>query len=127
AELGLLFRQGRALQRLRDVRAVAFDKTGTLTLGKPAVTDLVMLPSDSGSMQTTSITEDVVLQWAASLEAHSEHPVAGAVVAHAQARGLNLLPVTHFAVVPGMGVSGRIDGRLVEIGADRYFESKGLA
>ena len=124
AELGLLFRQGRALQRLRDVRAVALDKTGTLTLGKPAVTDIVMLPHNDDS-DVGQLNETELLRYVASVEAQSEHPVGQAVVSFARERELELLPVTEFAAVPGMGVSGRVNGRLIAIGADRFFTANG--
>jgi Cu+-exporting ATPase len=117
AELGILFRKGEALQTLRDVTLIAFDKTGTLTFGKPRLTDLVPAPGQEA---------DALLRLAATVEAHSEHPVAAAIVAAARERGLSLGELKDFASVSGMGVSGRVDGREVFIGAERYMASLGL-
>ncbi|ATQ67314.1 MULTISPECIES: heavy metal translocating P-type ATPase [Methylosinus] len=117
AELGILFRKGEALQSLRDVTLIAFDKTGTLTRGKPALTDLEA---------AAGIDADEALRLAASVEAQSEHPIAGAVVAAAKARGLALGAVQSFVATPGMGVTARVDGRRVAVGALRFMTSLGL-
>ena len=111
AELGILFRKGEALQTLRDVTLIAFDKTGTLTRGKPELTDLVAV---SGA------DANEVLRLVASVEAQSEHPVAGALVAAAEARGLALGSCADFAAIPGMGVTGVALGRKLAIGAERF-------
>lgn len=112
AELGVLFRRGEALQALGQVTRVAFDKTGTLTEGKPSIAEFI---------QDGDWDHDEVLQLAASLESRSEHPLAGAIVSAAEAQPLPLLPVTQFEAVPGAGVRGLVDGRLVAIGAPRLF------
>ena len=117
AELGILFRQGEALQSLRGVRAVAFDKTGTLTLGRPALTDLE--PAEG-------FAEMAVLRLAAAVEGRSEHPIAAAVVEAAKARGLAIPEAEAFESVPGFGASARVDGRRVEIGADRFMQRLGV-
>jgi P-type Cu+ transporter len=116
AELGVLFRKGDALQKLRDARLIAFDKTGTLTLGKPQLTDLIV----------KGLEQNEALRLAASLEAQSEHPIARALVAAAEERNLALSPVTEFAATPGMGVSGVIEGRRITVGAERFMTSLGL-
>ena len=118
AELGVLFRKGEALQALRDVKIVAFDKTGTLTLGKPQLTDLVV---------TDGMDEAAVLRLVASAETLSEHPIARAVVAAAEARDLTLPPAAEFRAHPGHGLSANVEGRRVEIGADRFMASLGLS
>jgi Cu+-exporting ATPase len=110
AEMGTLFRQGTALETLARVDTVALDKTGTLTRGEPELTDLLVEGRD----------EDAVLALIAAAEDHSEHPVARALVAAAKTRGLSLLPADSFEAVPGFGLSAVIDGRQVEVGADRY-------
>ncbi|MCF1450070.1 copper-translocating P-type ATPase [Agrobacterium vitis] len=110
AELGILFRKGEALQTLRHVDVVALDKTGTLTKGKPELTDFVV--SDGFDRAET-------LRLVASLETKSEHPIAEAIVAAAKAEGLSLFDASDFEASPGYGVSGRIDGRTVLVGADR--------
>ncbi|WP_426131401.1 heavy metal translocating P-type ATPase [Pararhizobium sp. PWRC1-1] len=117
AELGILFRKGEALQTLRDVDVVALDKTGTLTKGRPELTDFVV--SDGFDRAET-------LLLVASLETQSEHPIAEAIVAAAKADGLSLSNVSDFEAAPGYGVSGRIDGRTVLVGADRSMTKNGI-
>lgn len=117
ASRGVLFRDGAALQRLRDVRVVALDKTGTLTEGQPRVTDLA--PADG-------VAADEVLALAAGLETRSEHPLAGAVVAAARERGLRVPEPDSFEAVDGFGISGRVAGRAVALGAPRYLDRLGV-
>jgi Cu+-exporting ATPase len=118
AARGVLFRDGAALQRLRDVRVVAFDKTGTLTEGRPRVTDIV---------PGAGAAEDEILMLAAGLESRSEHPLAGAVVAAARERALAIPAAEGFEAVEGFGVSGRVQGLTVAIGAPRYLDRLGIA
>jgi Cu+-exporting ATPase len=117
AERGILFRSGEAIQTLKDVRAVVLDKTGTITQGRPAVTDVV--PAAGAS-------EADVLRLAASLEQGSEHPVAGAVVAAAQARGLNLALPTDVQAVPGQGIKGKVEGIEVLAGKELLLTDCGV-
>lgn len=117
AELGVLFRKGEALQTLSDVTLIAFDKTGTLTDGRPRLTDCVATPGRS---------EGDLLRLAASLETHSEHPLARAVVTAARDRGLPLAPIVDFTATPGMGVAGVSEGTKVAIGAGRFMASLGI-
>ncbi|NBE08385.1 heavy metal translocating P-type ATPase [Paragemmobacter ruber] len=107
AELGVLFRRGEALQRLAEVRTVAFDKTGTLTMGRPVVTDM--------------IGDNAALAQAAAVEAGSEHPLAGAVLAHAAARGVVVPGAEAFEAVPGQGARARVAGAEVAVGSARMF------
>jgi heavy metal translocating P-type ATPase len=116
AELGVLFRKGDALQALQDARVVALDKTGTLTEGRPRLTDLVTVPG---------FERDEVLARVAAVEAKSEHPVARAIVAAAEAEGLLLPAVRDFGSVTGFGVSAVAGGDLVQIGADRFMAQLG--
>ncbi|TNC74746.1 heavy metal translocating P-type ATPase [Rubellimicrobium roseum] len=111
AELGVLFRRGEALQTLRDVEVVALDKTGTLTEGRPELTDLTPAPG---------FAADEVLALVAAVEARSEHPIAQAILRAAEVKGLRIGAVEGFEAVPGYGVAARVDGRRVEVGADRY-------
>lgn len=111
AELGVLFRKGEALQLLKDAKVVALDKTGTLTEGRPALTDLELAEGFDRSM---------VLGLVASVEAKSEHPIAGAILEAAANEGLSSMAVTDFESVTGFGVRAEVAGRRVEIGADRY-------
>ncbi|AVJ27933.1 heavy metal translocating P-type ATPase [Achromobacter spanius] len=117
AEMGVLFRQGDALQTLRDVNVVAFDKTGTLTLGKPTLTELEPSPGQDAQQ---------VLQWVASVQARSEHPIALAIVAAAAERKIELLPAEGFAAITGAGVEATVSGRTVLAGAARLMAERGV-
>ncbi|MFN3685885.1 heavy metal translocating P-type ATPase [Salinarimonas sp.] len=117
AEMGVLFRKGEALQLLREARIVALDKTGTLTLGRPALTDLVPAPG---------MARADILAAMAAVEARSEHPIARAIVAAAQEEGLPAREADGFESHTGHGVSARVEGRRVAIGAQRFMESIGV-
>ncbi|WP_420107556.1 heavy metal translocating P-type ATPase [Mesorhizobium qingshengii] len=117
AEMGVLFRKGEALQTLRDATVIALDKTGTLTEGRPELTDFVV---------TDGFVEADVLRLVGSVEARSEHPVAEAIVRAAERRGLVLADIKDFEAVPGFGVSAAVEGRKLEIGADRLMTRLGL-
>lgn len=96
ARAGILIRSADALERLARIDTVVVDKTGTLTEGKPVLTTCLALDP---------FTENEILRIAASVEQHSEHPLAGAVLAEARNRGLRLLPARSFLSLPGLGVS----------------------
>ncbi len=117
AESGVLFRRGEALQALREAQVVALDKTGTLTRGKPELTNFTVAPG---------FVEDATLALVAAVEARSEHPVAGAIVAAARKRGLALAEAEDFAAEPGFGVSATVGGRAVQIGSDRLMARQSL-
>ena len=117
AEMGVLFRKGEALQALQGVKVVAFDKTGTLTEGKPRLTDMALAPG---------FDRAAVLAVVAAVEAKSEHPIARAIVAAAEAEGLILPEVTAFDSVTGFGVTAAAGGQRVDVGADRYMVKLGL-
>ena len=117
AELGVLFRRGEALQALRDVRVVALDKTGTLTKGRPELTDVYT---------AQGVGEDELLRLVAAVETRSEHPIAEAIVAAAKSRGLSSAQPEGFDSVPGFGAQARVEGRRVQVGADRYMTKLGL-
>ncbi len=106
AKMGILIKDGQALEVIDDLKAIIFDKTGTITVGKPVVTDIV------GDQQQ-------VLQVAASLEDQSEHPLASAVVQRAKEDNVDLLTATNFAAVRGQGVRGQIDGQTAFVGSER--------
>lgn len=108
ADLGVLFRRGDALQSLQSVDVVAFDKTGTLTLGKPQVTDIACEGDEADFLSVV-----------AAVEAASDHPLAGAIVAEAKARGLDMPQASAVQAVPGHGLSGVVDDRKVAIGNAR--------
>jgi Cu+-exporting ATPase len=115
AELGVLFRQGSAIEGLAYANTLLLDKTGTITLGRPVLTDRHVLRGD----------EAEVLRLAAAVEARSEHPVARAIVA--ATKGVELPEARDVVVEAGHGLSARVDGRSVRIGAPRYFDSVGEA
>ena len=117
AELGVLFRNGEALQSLTSVNVVALDKTGTLTEGRPVLTDLVLAEGYARS---------VVLALVASAESGSEHPVATAITEAARVEGLILAEAEAFEAIPGYGIRASVGDRLVEVGADRFMTSLGL-
>lgn len=108
AEMGVLFRNGTALQTLDGVQRVAFDKTGTLTEGRPALTDVILAPGHD---------KEQVLRLAASLEARSEHPIGKAINA---AFAGDLAPVDAFEVVVGKGLRGRVGDQNVQVGSARF-------
>ena len=117
ATAGVLVKDAQALERLEKVDTLVVDKTGTLTLGKPKVQSIIALPG---------YTETEVLQFAASLERGSEHPLAQAVVEAAQERTLKLLPVQDFSSVTGKGVVGDVAGKQVVLGNRRLFSDLGI-
>ncbi len=123
ARRGVLFKGGVHLERAATVRIVAFDKTGTLTEGKPRVTDLVASVDGGGFVTGASAGALEMLRLAASLEAKSEHPLAQAIVAESQARGLAPAECLSFQSVPGQGAAGTIEGRRIVAGNARYFAS----
>lgn len=117
AELGVLFRKGEALQLLKDAKVVAVDKTGTLTEGRPVLTDLEV----ADGFERNSLLAKV-----GAVESKSEHPIARAIVAAATENGQSLPSLTDFESVTGMGVRARVEGTLVEVGADRFMRQLGL-
>ena len=117
AELGVLFRKGDALQGLGAVDVVALDKTGTVTEGRPELTDLVL---------SNGFERAEVLALIAAVEARSEHPIAEAIVRSARAEGVAHHEVSDFSAMAGYGVSARVAGRDVLIGADRLMAREGI-
>lgn len=109
AKMGVLIKDGQALETIDDVKTVVFDKTGTVTVGKPRVTDLVG-------------DKSLVLQTAASLESSSEHPLAKAVMEHAAASGITPEPVEDFHAIEGKGVQATIDGQPAFVGNEKLVE-----
>lgn len=115
ASMGVLFKNGAALEHLHSVDTVVLDKTGTLTTGQPAVTDI--LPQD--------ISEERLLQIAAALEKPSEHPFAKAILE--KAKLLDIPQVQSFETLPGRGVAGTVDGIRYFGGNRRLMEEKGIS
>ena len=118
AELGVLFRQGDALQRLRDVQVVAFDKTGTLTMGKPVLTDFVVLEP--------TYDRALLLSWTAAMQTHSEHPIAHAIVQAARADNLPIAAAHNFKAISGAGVRATVNGHAVSSGTQAFMQTEGV-
>jgi Cu+-exporting ATPase len=116
AELGILIRNGEALETAERVTTVIFDKTGTLTKGKPEVTDIV--PS--------GIPEETLLMLAAAVENNSEHPLALAVVRRANERGIAIPAVQQFDTVAGLGVLATVQGAQVRVGNRAFLQDGGI-
>ena len=110
AKNGILFKTAASLEAAGRTQIVALDKTGTITSGEPKVTDI--LPADG-------VTETELLTLAAALECKSEHPLARAVLAYAEAQQLDAPEVTDFAALPGNGLSAKLDGKEIFGGAGR--------
>jgi Cu+-exporting ATPase len=117
AEAGVLFRNAEALEILEKVTTVVVDKTGTLTEGRPRLAKIIAAPG---------IGEDDLLRLAASVEHVSEHPLATAIAAAAQERGLSLATVAAFQSTTGQGVAGHVDGRDVSVGNLTHLRTKGM-
>lgn len=116
AQLGVLFRDAQAIENLRNVDTLVLDKTGTITVGKPAF-DRVITVNGFSELQ--------VLSWAAGLDRTSEHPLARAVVAGAQARGATPAAVTNFASITGQGVRGESEGHSLALGNTALMKANG--
>jgi Cu+-exporting ATPase len=117
AELGVLFRDAESLELMGRVSVVAFDKTGTITKGAPAVVEYV--PAEG-------VATDDLATYAAAVERMSEHPLAAAVVAGAEARGLETPDVADFDSTTGRGVAGTVRGERVLVGSVRFLEENGV-
>lgn len=122
AEMGILFKSAEALENLRNVGTVVLDKTGTVTRGKPAVTDIVVATRADGS---PAMSEKALLKLAAALERSSEHPLAEAIMAECEARGIVARMVEDFAAVPGRGVTAREGQNVIAAGNVRLMSELG--
>ena len=110
---GILIKDASSLERAGRLRTVIFDKTGTLTESRPVFAGIELL-----GKQGTERGENAVLMLAASAESHSEHPLAAAIVAEAQNRGLQLQDPEDFKAIPGKGVRARVADALIEVMKD---------
>jgi Cu+-exporting ATPase len=118
AELGILVKGGAVLEAASRVDTVLLDKTGTVTEGKPTLTDVVA---------TAGVAELDLLALVAAVERPSEHPIAQAIVAGAVARGARALAASSFAMQPGGGVEGLVDGHAVRVGTSAYLAEVGIS
>ncbi|MAX31626.1 MAG: heavy metal translocating P-type ATPase [Halomonadaceae bacterium] len=116
ARRGLLIKGGAVLEQLGKVKLVALDKTGTLTAGSPRVTDVEGWAGQEANE---------VLRLATALERDSSHPIATAILAHAQQQGLSLPQVSESRALSGLGVAGRVEGRELSLVTPRYLAEQG--
>jgi Cu+-exporting ATPase len=117
AQLGVLFRDAQAIENLRSVDTLVLDKTGTITVGRPAF---------DRAIATGGFDERQLLSWAAGLDRNSEHPLARAVVAGAEALGVPPAAVRDFVSVTGQGVRGESAGRALALGNAALMKAQGV-
>jgi P-type Cu2+ transporter len=117
AKYNILIKDAATLENVSGITAIVLDKTGTLTEGKPALTDVVTVGT---------VPETDLLRLVASAEQGSEHPLAGAILASARARGANLADVTQFEAVAGHGIRAIVDSRTVLIGNRKLMRDQGV-
>jgi Cu+-exporting ATPase len=125
AQQSVLIRDSMTLEKLARTRRVFFYKTGTLTTGQPTLAEIVV-GRQGGFEGEAAVTPQKLLQIAASLEHGSEHPLGRSIQAAAVAQQLALLPAENFKAMPGLGVSGLVDGQAVWVGSWRLVEQQGL-
>ena len=123
AEHGILIKDAESLEIAHKINTIVFDKTGTLTIGKPEVTDIIVMPNVKLQMSNQiQNPNDQILQLAASIEKGSEHSLAEAIVKAAEAKNLSLGVVEKFLAIPGHGVEGIVDGAKTFFGNRRLME-----
>ncbi len=132
AENGVLFRDGEAIQTMKDIDTVVLDKTGTITEGNHSVTDVVVgddtgVRADGGMLEGEQRdAEREVLRLAASAERGSEHPIGQAIIDYAEDQGIELAELSDFDSVPGKGIEAVIDDRTVYVGNVKFFDEVGI-
>ena len=119
AEKGILFKKSAALENATKLDTIVLDKTGTITMGKPAVTDIIILDKSFKN-------EDELIALAASVEKGSEHPLGKAIVNEAKKRNIDLREPENFKAAGGFGVEARIGGRAVRVGKPKWFAGVGI-
>lgn len=117
AQLGILVRNGTALELAEKIEVIVFDKTGTLTVGRPEVTDVIVLGT---------FDEPELLRLAASAELSSEHPLGEAIVRSAEERKLRLVQPEEFKPTSGRGIGARVDNRWLLIGNQEFLKENDL-
>ncbi|MGC6768678.1 heavy metal translocating P-type ATPase [Enterococcus sp. LJL51] len=117
AENGVLIKSGDALETTHKIQTIVFDKTGTITEGKPVVTDILV---------KNNLSEQELLQYAASAEKGSEHPLGEAIVNAAQEQELPLYSMQNFAAIPGHGIQGEIEGNQLLLGNKKLMMEQGI-
>ncbi|MFT5236162.1 MAG: Cu+-exporting ATPase [Shewanella sp.] len=125
AQMGVLIKNGEALQMASKVTCVVLDKTGTITLGRPSVTDILLTAPDVEGANSEQTLEQLLTR-VASLERHSEHPLASAVLEEAKVRKLTLVEPESFTNVQGRGIVGIVDGATLAVGNRELMKSQGV-
>ncbi len=128
AEAGVLVKGGGALEAAAGIDTVVLDKTGTITEGRPAVTEIIIPDGDPVRRPDGQELShrDLIMLYAAAVEARSEHPLAGAIVREGQVPGVALPDVEDFAATEGRGVSGQVDGQRVVVGSAQFLIESGV-
>ncbi|HEY9601113.1 MAG TPA: heavy metal translocating P-type ATPase [Allocoleopsis sp.] len=129
AENGILIKGADSLELAHQIQTIVLDKTGTITQGKPGVTDFAtMLEVDRHNNQAWAIEPLTLLRLVGAVEHNSEHPLAEAVVTYAESQsGLKALPEAEkFEAIAGSGVQGVVEGRLLQIGTQRWMDELGI-
>jgi Cu+-exporting ATPase len=121
AENGILIKSGEALETAHKLNAVVFDKTGTLTKGEPEVTDII-----PASNPHQTLSEENLLQLAATAEKNSEHPLGGAIVKKAAEKGITVEEPEFFNAIPGQGVEVKYNGAHVLMGNRKLMETNNI-
>ncbi len=117
AEYGVLIKGGGPLETAHKIKTVVFDKTGTITEGKPKVTDIVTIGN---------ISEESLLQFAASAEKGSEHPLGEAIVKESEKKNVEILKVSKFNAIPGFGIEVEIDGNQILLGNKKLMVERNI-
>ncbi len=119
AEYGVLIKSGTALETAHKIQTVVFDKTGTITEGKPKVTDILVISKE--------ISEEYLLQIAASAELGSEHPLGEAIVRESQEKNLEFKKTEYFKAIPGYGIKVKIDNNNILLGNQKLMETSNIS
>src|SRR3990167_7677549 len=131
AKKGLLIKGGLYLEALAKVDCVVMDKTGTVTFGKPQVTDVIVVSGQHNPPNPPLIKGgegglEEILRLAASVEKHSEHAIASAIIERAEMEGISIPEPKDFKYIIGRGITGSVEGKNITLGNQRLFEEKGI-
>lgn len=119
AEHGVLIKSGEALETIHNINTVIFDKTGTLTEGEPIVTDVVLT-------KESNLSEDELLQLAASAEEGSEHPLGEAIVKEARQKELTFVETDDFEAIPGRGIEAKVNNKKMYFGNKKLMDEQNI-
>lgn len=124
AQNGVVFKDGISIEMLGKIKTMVFDKTGTLTSGKPTVTDVV---SFNQLLTDKIMNENKVLQFTASVEKNSEHPLAKSIVRYAIDMKIQLGKTTEFSTVPGKGARATFNDNKILVGSPKFIQDEGIS